>query len=256
MNVTKHPPSAELQRAATVLVEQLRMVTYPERGWVSRHNDDPPGRLDTRQLIQRRAQVAKGGQPTAKPFVHRKREKIKQTKITAGFMFDGSGSQGGVQETVGDCRWLTTEALDRVGGEVAAVRFGAVGTPVQAPGEKLLDVEVYEAYDGWENFIEGFSLIDAALDIIDGDGARILFIFTDGYFNEDRAVEYAEVVMDMCRQSGVAVLWLDAGNGFSRPDAYGHGEIVSIGDVAPVEVAKMLGEAIIAEFRRVAPQHA
>lgn len=250
-----YAPTHDLLVGATALTDELRKVTYPKRGWVERLHEDPPGRLVASQLIQRRAQIAKSGQPTAKPFRHRTREKVQLTSISAGLMFDASGSQGNVQEAVGAAIWLMAEALDRVHGRVAAVRFGANAHPILAPGEKLNEVEVYNADDAWENFVDGFSLVDGALDLIDGEGARLLFIVTDGYFNDARAVEYAEVVMDMCRLSGVAVVWLDAGNGFARPDAYGHGEIVSVAGMNPVKVAELIGETIVEEFRKVAPQH-
>lgn len=254
--VRVYSPPVEMQQAATVLANRLRLVTYPERGWVHRYEEAPPGRLVTSQLIQRRAQTAKGGTATAKPFNRRQREVIEHTAISCGIMFDASGSQGGVQPAVAAARWILTEALDQVHGRVAAVRFGAQARPIQAPGEKLLKVEEYDAHDGWENFADGFPMLEAALPLLDGQGARLLFIVTDGYFNDEHAVEYAERTMDACAISGVAVIWLDAGRGFARPDAYGHGQVISIGDMAPVEVANMLGDAIVDEFRRVAPQHA
>lgn len=254
--VRVYDPTLEMVQGATTLARRLRLVTYPERGWVHRREEAPPGRLITNQLIQRRAQTRMGGRATAKPFNRRQREVIEHTDIAFGLMFDASGSQGGVQATVATARWILTEAMDQVNGKVAAVRFGAQARPIQAPGEKLTKVEEYDAHDGWENFADAFPLLEAALPLLDAEGARLLCVVTDGYFNDEHAVEYAERTMDACAEAGVAVIWLDAGRGFARPDAYGHGQIISIGDMTPVEVANMLGDAIVDEFRRVAPQHA
>lgn len=250
-----YEPGPEVIRATMALVNDLRRVTHPSRGWTQRDSSLPPGRLNATQEIQRRAQIANGMRPTAKPFRARVIDPVKHTPITCGMMFDASGSQGGVQEAVGVSRYVLTEALHRVGGTVAAVRFGVEGHPIQGPGDRLRKVEVYDAFDGWENYIAGFSLIDGMLNLIDGQGARMLFIVTDGQFNAVEAGEYAEVTMDMCRKAGVAVIWLDAGHGFKRADAFGHGEIVSIGGLTPVEVAGLLGKAVLDQFRRAAPQH-
>jgi hypothetical protein len=251
----KYKPSPDINRAAVVLAGKLRKVTHPTRGWKNIQSEVPPGRLLTSQALQRKAQIANGERVTAKPFEYRKRARVEHTPITCGIMFDGSGSQSDVQETVGVARYVLTEALARVQGRVAAVRFGVQAQPIQAPHEPLREIEIYEAFDAWENYIEGFSLLDEALNLIDGHGARLLFIVTDGNFNDQRAVEYAEITMDMCRQNGVAVIWLDCGGRFVRPDAFGHGTVINIRDMSPIAVANLLGDAIVDEFRRSAPQH-
>ena len=192
---------------------------------------------------------------TAQPFIQNKKARTIHTPITCGIMCDISGSMSRAQLPLGIARWVLADAIHQVNGSVATVLFGNYGHAIQAPHEKVRKIEVYEAGGGHENFVEGFSLIDGGVDLIDGHGARLLVIITDGHFVLSEAVEYAEVVMDMCKRAGVAVIWVTIKEYFARPDAYGHGKIVEVGTKNPLEMARVLGDAVIDEFRRVAPQH-
>lgn len=250
----RKPTSAERQ-AATRLAQALRMVTYPTRAKTKVRMEMPPGRVKVREASRAQAQRQAGVQPTAKPFTTITRAKTIHTQIRVGIACDISGSMRPAEEPLAVARWVLADALHQINGEVATVLFGNEAHGVQAPRERLTDIEAFDHNGGSENYVSGFSMLDSALNLIDGDGARLLVIITDGHFVRQDAVEYAEVTMDMCKRSGVAVIWMDMNGYFARDDAFGHGSIVNAHGKSPIEVADLLGKAVVEEFRRQAKQH-
>lgn len=252
---TIRPATGEEKQAAVSLARELRQVTYPGRARTVVKSEIPPGRVELRGAMQMERQLDTNSPLTAKPFKQKRRARAIHTPLSVGIMCDVSGSMSGAQEPLAVARWVLADALHQVQGSVATVLFGAQAHPIQAPHERQKDVEIYYAGDGWENYVDGFSLIDSALNLIDGEGARLLAIITDGHFNDQKAVEYAEITMDMCRRSGVAVVWVDVSGYFARDDCYGHGSLIQASDMSSVQFARTLGKVVIDEFRRAAPQH-
>lgn len=252
---TSRLPSADERRASVELAKKLRKVTYPDRAKTRVQSTLPPGRINMRQAMMLDQQRQMRLTETAMPFVQRRFAPTIYTPISVGIMCDISGSMSRAQLPLAVARWVLANAIHQVNGTVATVLFGNHGHPIQAPHERVSKIEVYDADGGHENYVEGFSLIDSALDLIDGHGARLLVIITDGHFVLEEAVEYAEVTMDMCRRAGVAVVWMTLSEYFARPDAYGHGAVLSMHRKTPIQTAMMLGDAVVDEFRRVAPQH-
>jgi hypothetical protein len=249
------PPTGEERRAAVQLAKELEMVTYPSRQKIKVATQIPPGTVVMGQAMLYTQQRLTNAELTAKPFRTLHRERTIKTPLIVGGICDISGSMSGAQEPLGVSRWILSEAIHRVGGTMAVALMGNTGYPIQAPHERVKSVEVYHANGPHEDFPHAFRLIDGALDIIDSPGARLLVIITDGNFVMTGAVEYAEKMMDLCRKSGVAVIWLTMGQNFAREDGYGWGSVISAYGKSPVQVAKMLGKEVISEFRRVAPQH-
>lgn len=251
----RRKPTSEERQATIRLSRDLGRVVYRKRGYALKPSMLPPGRLNPTQAMQRAAQKRAGAIPTAKPFTAKVMDPVSVTPITCGIMADRSSSQKRVQKTVGVVRYVITEAVRRTHGTVAAVQFGANAYPLQGPNDRLDEIEVYDAPDGMENFVAGFSMLDAALNLIDGEGARVLFIITDGHWGHGESVDYAEEIMAICRQRNIGVVWVDSGAGFARDDTYGHGVLVETRGKSAIQVADELGQAIIDQFRKVAPQH-
>jgi hypothetical protein len=252
---SKRKPNSEERQAATRLAQALRKVSYPTRAKTKVAVNAPPGRVKTRQAVLATHQRQQRVTQTAKPFTTQKRAKTVHTQMRVGIACDISGSMRSAEEPLAVARWVLADALHQVNGEVATVLFGNDAHGVQAPRERQTDIEVYPANGGSEDYIGGFSMLDAALDLIDGDGARLLVLITDGHFVRDDACRYAEVTMDMCKRAGVAVIWLDMNSYFAREDGYGHGTVVDVAGKSPVQVADLLGEAVIEEFKTQAKQH-
>ena len=251
----KRKPTTAERQAATRLAIELRKVTYPTRAKTKVQSVAPPGRVKVREAARGVAQRQARVQPTAKPFTAIQRAKTIHTQIKVGIACDISGSMRPAEEPLAVARWVLADALHQVQGEVATVLFGNEAHGVQAPRERLDGIEVFDHNGGSEDYVGGFSMLDGALNLIDGEGARLLVIITDGHFVRKDAVDYAEVTMDMCKRAGVAVVWMDMNGYFARSDAYGHGTIVDAHRKTPVEVADLLGKAVVEEFRRQAKQH-
>jgi hypothetical protein len=251
----KRKPVAAERQAATRLAVQLRQVTYPGRAKTKVMQQMPPGRVKVREAARGVAQRQARAPITATPFSTTVRAKTVHTQIRVGIMCDISGSMRVAEEPLAVARWVLADALHQINGEVATVLFGSSAHGVQAPRERLTDIEAFNHDGASEDYVGGFSMIDGALNLIDGDGARLLVIITDGHFVRGDAVEYAEVTMDMCKRAGVAVVWMDMGGYFARDDGYGHGTVISAHGMSPIEVADLLGKAVVDEFRRSAQQH-
>ena len=251
----KRKPTPAERQAATRLAQALRKVSYPTRAKTKVQSEEPPGRVKVREAARGVAQRQANVPQSTKPFVAIKRAKTEHTQIRVGIACDISGSMRVAEEPLAVARWVLADALHQVNGEVATVLFGNDAHGVQAPRERLTDIEAFDHNGGSEDYVGGFSMLDSALDLIDGRGARLLVIITDGHFVRQDAVEYAEVTMDMCKRAGVAVIWMSMGGYFSRDDAFGHGTVVDAAHKSPIEVADMLGKAVVDEFRKQAKQH-
>ena len=244
------PPTQEEVRAAVMLSKTFLKAAHPEPVKTIRRTVEPPGRIDMRRRTAAKHQKQQHVPVTAKQYKRIVLDYAPPFRKKLAFGGDISGSMGGAQEPLGVARYILTEAMDRVDGQTAAVLFGLNAHPIQKVGQKVRQVEVYGAYDGHENYVEAFSMLDGALNLIDGDGARLLVMVTDGHFNLPEAVDYAEITMDMCRTAGVGVLWVNVSGYFARSDAYGHGSIVEAHNLSPVQFAQVIGQAVTEEFRK------
>jgi hypothetical protein len=102
-----------------------------------------------------------------------------------------------------------SDAARRIKATAASVYYGYDIFSVLNPGEYLRDVHVYSASDGVEVFDKGFRALDGGLNLLDGHGARILVVCSDGQYGGHGEAEAARKWLKRCKDSGVAVLWLD-----------------------------------------------
>lgn len=249
-------PSSEERAAATKMAAKLRKVVYPSRQRTKVLTPEPPGRINSRELVRLAQQIDSGIPITAKPFRIVKRAKTIHTPIKVGIMCDVSGSMARAQLPLAVTSWALADALHQVQGKVSVVLFGTNAYPIHSSRDRVTKIEVYDATGSHEDFESGFSLIDADLNFFDEDGARLLVIITDGHFVLESATDYAEYVMEMCRRKNIGVIWVDISGYFARPhDRFGNGELLNVKGMDATEIAEALGEKVIEEFRRVAPQH-
>jgi hypothetical protein len=75
-------------------------------------------------------------------------------------------------------------------------------------------VAVYSAPDGTEKFDKAFKALNGSLNLLDGSGARLLVVVSDGEYTPDEA-RAARNWVAQCEMAGVAVLWLPFDNGRS-----------------------------------------
>lgn len=208
--VETRPPNDEERRAAVVISQWLEKAKYRERGLTTVSSALPPGRLRTRALIQGKALESVGVFQKVEPWRRKVRKQTDTPTLTVGMMVDISGSMGSAMEPMASTAWIMSEAVRRVQGRTASVYFGNEVFPVLKPGQHLKNVSVYSARDGTERFDEGFRALDGALNLLDGDGARLLVVTSDGQFKHDE-MPRRKHWMEQCQKHGVAVLWLPFG---------------------------------------------
>lgn len=255
VRLERRKPTNEERQAASRLAREIKQVTYPDRQKTKVRSELPPGRVNVRRHMVKQQQRSMHQAVTAKPYTAIKRARTEHTEIKVGIAADISGSMSSAMLPLAVTRWVLADAIHQANGRVASVLFGTNAHAIQAPHERVHDVEVFQANGRHESFEQAFPLLDSVLDLIDGDGARLLVIITDGHWVKSGVPEYGEKVMDMCRASGVAVLWLDTNGYFARDDCYGHGELVNVEGMSAIQMANTVGKAVIRVFREQAHQH-
>ena len=253
--IERRKPTTEERQAASRLAQEIKMVTYPDRQKTKVRSQLPPGRVNLRQHMVKRQQRAMHQAVTAKPYNAVKRARTEHTEIKVGIAADISGSMQHAMLPLAVTRWVLADAVHQANGKVASVLFGTNAHAIQAPHERVSTVDTYAANGRYESFDEAFPLLDSVLNLIDGDGARLMVIITDQHFVKGGVPEYTERVMDMCRAAGVAVLWLVPGDYAARADGYGHGEVIDMQGMSAIQIANTVGKAVVKAFREQASQH-
>jgi hypothetical protein len=100
-----------------------------------------------------------------------------------------------------------SEAVRRVQGKTAMVYYGQDVFPTLKAGQHLNEVSVWSANDPTEQFDKAFKALDGSLELLNGTGARLLVVVSDGIYT-DKESSKARNWIKRCEQSGVAVLWL------------------------------------------------
>lgn len=207
---TRNPTSPE--RASAVRIAQaLERAKYRDRVRTEAESVTPPGRLRTRAVVQGRAMRARGVMDTTAPWNRVQRKHVDDPNLTIGVMVDISGSMRSAMEPLASAAWVLSEATRRVQGRTAMVYYGDDVFPTLKPGQHLDKVTVYSASDSTEEFGKAFQALDGALDLLNGSGARLLVVVSDGHYRSDQRSEVARV-MKRCERDGVAVLWVGVGH--------------------------------------------
>lgn len=243
------PPTSEERAAAVRLAKVLEKVDYRDRAVTKIASDVPPGRLRTRAAVAATSALDRGAPMDPHLFTGKRRKIVDSPPLTVGLMLDVSGSMSSATRPMASTQWVLSTAGAHIDAHVASVHFGVAAYGVAPVGMKMPRVMEYNAYDGHETPREGFLALDRELNLIDGDGARLLVIASDAYFVHSPQQEYARKIMGMCRAHGVAVLWLDFTGGIHS--TYGYGTVLPVGGMTPAEVAQAVGTAAVTELRRV-----
>lgn len=250
--ISSRPLTGSERQGVNSLAHRLLQVANPGRSITKVSRETPPGRLNMKEVFRGITQEMRGNtRVVTKPYIAQEVGPAPNVPLTVGCMADISGSMYDAMEPLAVARSSLAIAVHQVHGTVATVLFGNNAYGIQAPHEVVSNVEVYEANGSYEDYVNGFSMIDSALNLVDGDGARLLVIMTDGHFVLREATEWAEKSMDMCRRNGVAVIWMTMDKYFAREDTFGWGRLVVADKMSPQGVAELLGNAVVEEFKRV-----
>jgi len=236
---TRVPTPAE-RRGAVTIATWLEKAKYRERDITEIASVVPPGRLRTRAIVQSRALEARGVRQQVEPFRRKVRKQTEEPTLTVGVMVDISGSMRSAMEPMASTAWIMSEAVRRVQGRTAMVYYGNEVFPVLKPGQHLGEVKVWSASDSTEKFDEAFRALDGSLNLLNGSGARLLVVTSDGAYTSDQS-DKAEKWLRRCREAGVAVLWLPFDAGYSARTFERLGASVIRGELEPASSALEIG---------------
>ena len=208
---TRKPTSAE-RVAAVTISKMLEKAKYRDRDATEITSILPPGRLRSRAIVQNAAMKTRGVVQQSEAWRRTVRKQTEETTLTVGVMVDISGSMGDAMKPMATTAWVMSEATRRVQGKCAMVYYGSDVFPTLKAGQHLEEVRVYSATDGTEKFDKAFRALDGALNLLNGNGARLLVIVSDGQYTEEEKSK-ARKWTKRCGESGVAVLWLPFDSG-------------------------------------------
>jgi hypothetical protein len=203
-------PTAEERISAVKISQALERAKYRDRDRVESNSAVPPGRLRTRALVQANAYRANGVRIETEPWNRVQHKQTDDPTLSIGVMVDISGSMRDAMNPMASSAWIMSEAVRRVQGKCAMVYYGNDVFPTLKAGQHLTDVSVYSASDGTEQFDKGFKALDGALNLLNGSGARLLVIVSDGEYTGDERKK-TKAWLKRCEQAGVGVLWVGAG---------------------------------------------
>jgi len=240
---TTRPPSGEERAAAVKVAQMLDKAKYRDRDEVEIHSILPPGRLRTRAMVQGAALKAKGVMSQAEPWRRTVRKHVDDPTLTIGVMVDISGSMSEAMEPMAVTAWVMSEAVRRVQGRAAMVYYGEAVFPTLKPGQHLSEVNIYTAPDGTEKFDSAFKALNGGLNLLNGTGARLLVVVSDGCYTGPESQAAKRWVSECCK-SGVGVLWLSIDNGLhARSITNGTSAVLLPNTSQPTAVATEIGAA-------------
>jgi hypothetical protein len=239
---TRKPTSSE-RSAAVVVARMLEKAKYRERDAIEIASVLPPGRLRTKALVQQAALRDKGIHKPVEAFRKTVRKHTDDPTLSVGVLVDISGSMNSAMNPMAVTAWVMSEAVKRVQGRASMVYFGTDVFPTLKAGQSLDDVNVYSATDGTEKFDKAFKAIDGSLNLLHGNGARLLVVVSDGCFT-GKEVKATRKWIARCEQAGVAVLWIPFDGGYHARKLLSDSKVKPLVGVSdPVEAATEIGQA-------------
>jgi hypothetical protein len=240
---TRKASSGE-RSAAVVVGTMLDKAKYRDRDATEISSVLPPGRLRTRSAVQAAAARSRGVLAPQEMWRRTVHKQTDDPTLSVGVMVDISGSMGSAMEPMASAAWIMSEAVRRVQGRAAMVYYGADVFATLKPGQHLTDVSVYNAPDGTEVFDKAFRALDGGLDLLNGRGARLLVVVSDGCYTHEE-VENGKRWVDACKAAGVGILWLsfDGDAYYLNKILRGYGHVVTGASLDPASASKEIGKA-------------
>jgi hypothetical protein len=200
-------PKSEERVGAVALAKMLEKAKYRERSLTTLDSVPPNGKLRPRALVQKTALESKGVRSDLPTWRYKTRKHNDDPTLSIGVMVDISASMSSAMNPMASIAWILSEAGHRVQAKTAMVYYGEGVFPTLKVGQRLSEVSVYSAPDGTEEFGTAYSALDGTLNLVAGEGVRMLVIVSDGHYrpDQDKIVEQA---LKECQRNGVAVLWV------------------------------------------------
>jgi hypothetical protein len=244
------PPTSDERRAAKMLARTLERIDYRDRAVKKVTSVMPPGRLRGRMAVQADAYTEAGRDASdVEVWSGKRRTKVDSTPLTIGFMGDISGSMNAAMEPLASTQWVVSTAGSHIDAKVATVHFGDRVHGVTPAGVREKDVRLFAPYDGSEAFKAAALALDRELNLLDGSGARIVFVASDGVYVCGEDMNYARTWMPLAKRKGVAVIYLNflgaMGSGVAGA------QVINCVGKTPAEVAVLCGKAAVKELRKI-----
>ncbi len=258
-------PSAAERAAATLFAAALSKVRHFEPARTKVKTRMPGKRLNGRGAVARRVEEAQGRVPTAPQWINTKRAMTDEPPLKIGVAVDVSGSMNALAEPLALTAFIVGNGVEKAGGEYAQVVFGNTATGVVKAGRKVTKVPFVRPMDGMEAIKPAVLALDSELDLIDGEGIRILIVASDGCFVSDDQQRWADVMFPKMVEKGVILLHPDfeggdLGAGYYNAYNPRHNNpippVVMPTHATPQEQARFLGNEIIKIVERYAPKAA
>jgi hypothetical protein len=253
----KRQPTGEERAAAVQVARLLEKAKYRDRSQTDVTSATPPGRLRTGAMVQAAALKVKGVRAQTEPWRATKRKHTEDPELKVGVMVDISGSMGSAMEPMAVTAWVMSEAVHRIQGKTSMVYYGNDVFATLKPGQHLREINVYTAPDGTEKFDAAFKALDGSMNLLQGSGARLLVVVSDGEYTSDERI-HAKKWMRDCDRAGVAILWIKFDSRNGNPDVFLNGtsgEVV-VSDGVASKVAKTIGEAAAKALTRAGARQA
>jgi hypothetical protein len=254
-------PTGHEVGAAGIFAKRIERVLYTDRKLTKINTEVPGGRLRGRAAMAGDAARAQGQHDVrVAPWRKKKITVTDEPTVRVGLMVDISGSMTAAAKPMGSMAYILGNGVNRADGIFASVVFGAKVYGVVKPGQKITTVPVVDPSDGFEAFKPAFLALDSALDLLDGEGLKILVLATDGHLVDPEHAKYADTAIRLCEKRGVLVLHLD----FSGVDQVAKGDArynlrhgnktmplnIPVG-TPPAQVADLIGQRVLAEAAKL-----
>jgi hypothetical protein len=252
-------PSGPERAAAVKIANMLERAKYRERDEKEVTSILPPGRLRSRAMLQEAAYKARGSMMHAEPWKRTVRKHTDDPTLNVGVMVDISGSMADAMQPMAVTAWAMSEAVRRVQGKCAMVYYGSGVFPTLKPGQHLSEVNVYSAPDGTEKFDKAFKALDGSLNLLNGTGARLLVVVSDGCYTPEET-EKAKKWIQECEKNGVAVLWIPFAHSYqlayTRDIVKGTSTVLLQDVTDPADAALQIGKAAADALTKIGARNA
>jgi Mg-chelatase subunit ChlD len=175
-------------------------------------------------------------------------------------MVDISGSMGDAMKPMATTAWVMSEASRRIQAKCAMVYYGQDVFATLKPGQHLDQVNVYTAPDGTEKFDKAFKALDGGLHLLQGTGARLLVVVSDGCYTAQETA-HARNWLQQCDKNGVAVLWIPFASreshlSYSMDITKGTNAVVLSEVRNPAQAAMVIGSAAANALEKIGRKNA
>jgi hypothetical protein len=153
-------------------------------------------------------------------------------------------------EPMSSAQWVVSTAGAHIDAKVATAHFGTSVHAIAPCGIREKSVRLFQASDGSEAFRGAALALDRELNLLDGRGARLLFVASDGHFVLDSEEEYAQTFMPLAKRKGVVVIFLQFTSSGVMHHGYG-AQVIDCRGKTPAEVATLCGKVAVAEVTRL-----